>query len=102
MMQYLGVLRGTGSLACGEESMGAVAYDLDGFLTRPGEVIASGEVRMDAASLNAAFGRRDVSLRTEDGRVLTIRFSGKRLNPESSAAHVDAAGDLPPPKKWKR
>jgi hypothetical protein len=34
--------------------------------------------------------------------VLTIRFSGKRLNSESGAAHVDAAGDLPPPKKWKR
>ena len=38
-MQYLGVMRGSGMLACGEEQMGRVDYDIDGFLVRPGEVM---------------------------------------------------------------
>ena len=40
-MQYLGVMRGSGMLACGEEQMGRVDYDIDGFLVRPGEVMGS-------------------------------------------------------------
>ena len=101
MVQYLGVLRGTGTLASGAEAFGAARYELDGFVNRPGEVIASGEIQMDPAALNSAFGRRDLQLVTEDGRVLQIRFSAKRLAPTSSVAHIDAAGDLPPAKKWK-
>ena len=101
-MQYLGVLRGAGTLECDDKPIAAVTYDLDGFLTRPGEVVASGEVRATAAALSDAFGRRDVHLRTEDGRILSVRFSGKRLNPASDAAHVDVGGDLPPAKQWKR
>ncbi len=102
MMQFLGVLRGCGTLERAEEPIGPVTYDLDGFLTRPGEVVASGELRTTAATLNAAFGRRDVQLRTADGRVLWVRFSGKRLDPASDAAHVDVGGDLPPADQWKR
>jgi hypothetical protein len=101
VVQYLGVLRGTGDLICGDEAFGAASYELDGFVNRPGEVIASGELRMEAAALNSAFGRRDLQLRTEDGRLLQIRFSAKRLAPTSSVAHIDAAGDLPPANKWK-
>ena len=57
-MQYLGVMRGSGVLACGEEQMGRADYDIDGFLTRPGEVVGSGEIRMSPEALNNAFGRQ--------------------------------------------
>ena len=43
--------------------------------------------------LNQAFGRRDLQLRTDDGRILDVRFSGKRLDPSGGAAHADIAGD---------
>ena len=51
---------------------------------QPGEIVASGEVRMASDALGNAFGRNDLSLRTDDGRVLSLRFSGKRLAAESA------------------
>ena len=88
-MQYLGVMRGSGVLTCGEEQMGRADYDIDGFLTRPGEVVGSGEIRMSPEALNNAFGRQGLQLTTDDGRVLEVRFSGKRNDPASEAAHAD-------------
>jgi len=101
-MQYLGVMRGGGTLACGEEPMGRVDYDIDGFLTKPGEVVGSGEIRMSSEALNNAFGRLDLRLTTDDGRVLSVRFSGKRVDPASEAAHADISGELPPAAEWRR
>jgi hypothetical protein len=37
-MRFLGRLHGT--LVCGEETIGPADFDLDGFKTRPGEVVA--------------------------------------------------------------
>jgi hypothetical protein len=102
MMQYLGNLRGTGTMSCGEEPMGAVSFEFDGYLTRPGQVVASGEIRMEADALNNAFGRRDLRLHTDAGQILHLRFSGKRVNSSSQLAHVDITEGLPPPKKWRR
>jgi hypothetical protein len=101
-MQYLGAMRGAGMLVCGTESLGRVDYELDAYLVRPGEVVASGEVRMDPEGLNEAFGRRDLSLQTDDGRTLGLRFSGKRLKPTSNIAHADIRGGLPDAKEWRR
>lgn len=101
-MQYLGALRGDGLLSCGIGQIGRASFELDAYLTRPGEVVASGEIRMQAEALNDAFGRRDLQLLTDDGRTLSIRFSGKRLNPLSDAAHVDVGGELPPPSQWRK
>ena len=69
-MQYLGVMRGSGMLACGEEQMGRADYDIDGFLVRPGEVMGSGEIRMSPADLDHAFGRTSLQLTTDDGLAL--------------------------------
>jgi hypothetical protein len=102
LMQYLGVLRGSGVLAGGDEEMGRADYDIDGFLTRPGEVVGSGEIRMSPAALNNAFGRQDLRLTTDDGRVLGVRFSGKRTDPASDAAHADITGQLPAAAEWRR
>ena len=101
-MQYLGVLRGSGALTCGEEQMGRADFEIDGFLTRPGEVVGSGEIRMSPEGLNNAFGRQDLRLTTDDGRVLEVRFSGKRLDPASDAAHADIGGQLPAASQWRR
>ncbi len=101
-MQYLGALRGAGTLVSGAEALGRVDYELDAYLMRPGEVVASGEVRMDPEGLNEAFGRRDLSLQTDDGYTLGLRFSGKHLKPTSNVAHADIHGGLPDAKKWRR
>jgi len=101
-MHYLGVLRGSGSLACGEEPIGRADYDIDGFLTQPGEVVGSGEIRMAPGDLDRAFGRTNLQLTTDDGRILNVRFSGKRLDPGSEAAHADIGGALPPAAEWHR
>jgi hypothetical protein len=101
-MRHLGVLRGAGTLESSGEVMGRADYEFDGYLTRPGEVLASGEIRMAADALSKAFSRRDLSLRTDDGHVLAIRFSGKRQGTSDDAAHVDVHGGLPPEKEWRR
>ena len=101
-MRYLGALRGAGVIICGTGPLGRVDYELDTYLVRPGEVVASGEIRMDPEALNEAFGRRELSLQTDDGRTLGLRFSGKRLSPTSNAAHVDIHGGLPDAKEWRR
>jgi hypothetical protein len=101
-MHYLGVLRGSGNLACDGEPMGRVDYDIDGFRTQPGEIVGSGELRMAPADLDRAFGRANLQLTTDDGRILTVRFSGKRLDPGSEAAHADIGGALPSAAEWHR
>ncbi len=101
-MRYLGSLRGTGMVMGGSGPLGRADYDLDAYQLKPGEVVASGEIRMQAAALNDAFGRRDLSLQTDDGRTLSLHFSGKRLNSSSTAAHADVRGGLPDAENWSR
>lgn len=101
-MRYLGALRGAGTLFGENDPLGRADYELDGYVVRPGEVKASGEIRMNAEILEAASGRQDLSLKTDDGRTLLIRFSGKRPKAASDYAHVDVHGGLPDAPKWKR
>jgi hypothetical protein len=101
-MQYLGALRGAGILTGGAASLGRVDYEFDAYLVRPGEVVASGEIRMEADQLAEAFGRNGLGLQTDDGRTLDLRFSGKRLSAGSRFAHVDIYGGLPGAKEWRR
>ncbi|MBL0899499.1 MAG: hypothetical protein IBJ17_12490 [Reyranella sp.] len=100
-MRYLGPLRGSGVLTCGGQSFGRVEFEVGGYQRRPGEVMASGELTMPAELLDAAFGRNGLVLTTDDGRALTVRFSGRR-DPKSTVAHVDIGGDLPTAKEWPR
>ena len=101
-IQFLGRLTGAGVLACDGEAMGHATFEIDGFRTRTGEVVGSGEIRMDPAELDHAFGRTNLTLTTDEGRVLAVRFSGKRHNASENAAHADITGDLPPAKDWRR
>ena len=101
-MRHLGGLRGSGTLRCGDVVLGSADYEIDGFCTRPGEVVGSGEISMAPAELANAVGRRDLELTTEDGRVLTVRFSGSRFDPRMGAAHADILGGLPAENEWRR
>lgn len=102
-MQYLGALRGEGTLVGNDgQSFGHVDYDIDGFVSHTKEVVGSGELQMPPEALDLAFGRTDLVLQTEGGLSLALRFSGKRLANGSGAAHVDITAGLPPRQNWRR
>lgn len=102
MLKFLGTWRGTGDLRQAEQSLGRADFEFDGFLSRPGEVVASGELRMPPASLAEAVGRRTLELVTDEGPVLTVRFTGKISETAGGVIHVEVGGQLPPPAKWRR
>jgi hypothetical protein len=93
-MKYLGGIHGSGDLKSEDETIARVDYDFDSFLRKPGEVIGSGEIRMPPDALEQVFGRDDLHLLTDDGRLLRVRFSEKTLPAASDSAHVDVAGDM--------
>lgn len=94
-MRYLGKLRGMGFITCSGRDIGRASYDIDGFAVRPKEIAGSGEIRLKAADLDQVFGRSGVGLRTDDGRLLDLRFSDKSRAEGSSVAHVEVSGALP-------
>ena len=100
-MRYLGRLHGAGVLICEGETFARADYDFDGFLTKPGHVTGAGEIRATPEALKEVFGRKGLQLQTDDGRVLTLRFSEKRLRAANDAASVDVVGDLPLAAEWR-
>jgi len=85
-----------------EGSLGTATYEIDGYLVKPGEVAASGELRMTPRDLARAFGLPNLRLQTDNGRMLSVRFSGRKLTSGCSAAHADFGGDLPDATAWTR
>lgn len=100
-MQYLGRIHGTGVLKCAGKRLFRIEYDFDGFLRTPAQVIGSGEIRMSPDTLRQVFGREDLHLLTDDGRLLSLHFSERHLPEAGDAAHVDVAGNLPPQSEWR-
>lgn len=100
-MRCLGGLNGAGILTCGDETVARAGYDFDGFLSKLGQVTGCGEIRTSPEALRVVFGRKDLRLLTDDGRILSLRFSEKRLRSASDAAHVDVVGGLPPASGWR-
>lgn len=101
-MRHLGVLRGSGVIERNGQALGQTTYEFDGYLLKQGEVVASGEMHMAAGTLADAFGRNDLTLRTDDGRTLSIRFSGKLPPSGRTVAHADVRDGLPPEREWRR
>ena len=94
-MQYLGRIWGAGVLTWdGEENVRA-SYDFEGFFKKPAGMTSCGEIRTTPAALKRMFGRKDVQLLTDDGRLLRLEFSDKKLTPTGDSAHVDVTGQLP-------
>lgn len=94
-MRYLGNLHGLGVVTHENRDIGRAAYDIDGFAVHPHGVTGSGEIRLSPTDLARVFGRCDIRLRTDDGRLLDLRFTDKVMSDGRGAAHVDVAGDLP-------
>lgn len=101
-MQYLGGLRGLGTVNCGEQNLGPADYELEGYLMKPGQMTVSGEIRMPPETLRALFGRRDLQLLTDNGHHFSLRFSEKELGGDGDVAHVDVIGGLPKASDWRR
>ncbi len=101
-MRHLGTLRGSAVLECDGHAVGRADYEFDGYVMHGGEIGGSGEVRMQPPLLADAFGRKDLCLRTDDGRLLSIRFSAKALAATADIAHADVLAGLPVEKKWRR
>lgn len=101
-MEYLGGLRGSGLLMCAGAPISRTEYDLDGYLSKAGQVTGCGEIRLRASALRGVFGREELQLRTDEGQLLRLHFSEKRLSPDVGAAHVDLVGDLPAAADWRR
>lgn len=95
-MNYLGGLRGTGLLLRGDTPVARTEYDFDSYLSKAGQVTSGGEIRLPAATLKGLFGCNDLQLRTDEGQLLKLRFSEKRLSSADDAAHVDVLTDLLP------
>ncbi len=100
-MRYLGSLSGSGVVMCDGKAVARASYDFDGFLQPKAGVTSSGEIRLSASVLKDVFGRGDVQLRTDDGRLLALRFSEKKLLATAASAHVDVTGELPVPQDWQ-
>ena len=101
-MHYLGRISGYGVLRCNGEHIARASYDFDGFFKKLVGVTCCGEIQLSAAILKDVFGRRDVQLLTDDGRLLDLTFSGTAQLPSSDVAHVDVTGELPAtPRSWR-
>ncbi len=100
-MRYLGRMSGNGVLKCAGQDIARAAFDIEGYLKKPAGVTGSGEIRLACTVLKDVFGRKDVQLLTDDGRLLDLRFSDKKLTATSEIAHVDVTGELPSnPQIW--
>jgi hypothetical protein len=101
-MRFLGKLRGSGTVASVDGPIGPADYELDGYVIRPGAIVASGELRMASAALARAHSDRAVRLVTADGGTFPLRFTGKPSDRGGDAAHVEINEGLPEEKEWRR
>jgi len=95
IMQYLGRIAGSGQLMRDGETIARASYEFEGFMRPRGIVVGSGEIRLAPPDLKAVFGRPRVQLRTDDGRLLDLRFSEKELRLANGVAEVEVTGELP-------
>ena len=101
-MRFLGKLRGSGTLAAADGPIGPADYELDGYLMRPGALVASGELHMAAGALGQTIDRQGLRLITAEGRSLPLRFTGKLSDRRGQFAHVDISEGLPTEGEWRR
>lgn len=101
-MRFLGKLRGSGTLAAADGTIGPADYELDGYMMRPGAVVASGELHMAPGALETTLDRTGLRLVTADGRILPLRFTGRLSERRGVFAHVDISEGLPTEGEWRR
>ena len=102
IMQYLGRISGSGLVTRDGETVARASYEFEGFLRPRGIIVSSGEISLAHPDLKAVFGRPGVQLRTDDGRLLDLRFTDKELRQANDVAQVEVSGDLPgSPADWR-
>ncbi len=89
LIRYLGGSSGSGVLKCNGEQIARASYDFESYSKKPAGVASSGEIRLSATALESVFGCDGLQLLTDDGRLLDLKFSEKKLPSDSDAAHVD-------------
>jgi hypothetical protein len=101
-MRFLGKMRGSGTVANASGPIGSADFELDGYVVRPGAIVASGELRMASAELELAQGGGQVRLTTAAGSTFGLRFTGKPSDRGGDAAHIEISEGLPEEKEWQR
>jgi hypothetical protein len=93
LMRYLGTLRGSGrlSLQNGEQSLGAVTYEIDGYCNHL-ERSANGQIEGDAAILTQAFCAGHAGILLADGSSLQVVLADPQ---GGSTAEVKVNGYFP-------
>ncbi len=92
-MRYLGGSSGTGTLIYDGKEIARAHYDFDGFHERKAGTLSCGEINAAAEVLRTVFRQKGIQLATDDGRLLTLKFSDPKLPEESEFAHVDVKGE---------
>ncbi len=101
-LRYLGGISGQGVVTQNGKTLAPAKFDIDGYFQATVGVTGCGEIRLAPDVLEGLFGRKDLQLLTDQGRVLHLRFSNSSLAPASDAAHVDVTGQLPTaPGDWR-
>lgn len=101
-MRFLGKMRGSGTVAGVDGTIGPADYELDGYVISPGAIVASGELRMAAAALARAHDGEGIRLVMADGATFALRFTGKPADRGGEAAHVEISEGLPEEREWRR
>ena len=100
-MRFLGKMRGSGTVANATGPIGPADYELDGYVVRPGSIVASGELRMASGAMALAHDGGGVRLTTADG-TFALRFTGKPAERGGDVAHIEISEGLPAEKEWRR
>jgi hypothetical protein len=101
-MRFLGKMRGSGTVASADGTIGPADYELDGYVVRPGSIVAAGELHMASASLARALDQHDVRLTVADGSSFALRFTGRPSDRGGDVAHIEISEGLPAEKEWRR
>jgi hypothetical protein len=92
-MRYLGGSSGSGTLVHDGKEIARATYDFDRFYERRTGTLSCGEIAASAETLRSVFQQKSLQLVTDDGRLLTLKFSDPKLPEASEFAHVDVKGD---------
>jgi hypothetical protein len=95
-LRYLGGISGQGAILHDGKEITPASFDFDGYFRAAAGVTGSGEIRLPAGVLKDLFGRKDLQLLTDQGRLLDLSFSDLKQAPSGDVAHVDVTGTMAP------
>jgi hypothetical protein len=93
LMRYLGGSSGSGVLKRNGEQIARASYDFESYSKKPSGVASSGEIRLSATLLDTIFGCDGLQLLTDDGRLLDLKFSDRKLPFDRGVAHVEVVAE---------